>query len=121
MSTETYDLIAHVERQRAFSETTFGPGTRTQGVVDHIRKELNEILADPLDLEEWIDVILLAIDGAWRTGASSEKIVHNLIYKLSKNENRTWPDWRTAPPDKAIEHTKTELDTTVGCGTIEPD
>jgi len=105
---EPYDLISHIDRQRAFSERTFGPGTRTKGVIDHIRKELNEIEADPLDLEEWIDVVLLAIDGAWRTGASSWQIVDALILKLDKNERRQWPDWRTMSPDKAIEHKRTE-------------
>lgn len=40
-----FDLVQHLYRQRDFSERTFGPGTRTQGVLDHIRKELREIEA----------------------------------------------------------------------------
>ncbi len=63
-SEAAYDLVAHLYRQREFSLRTFGPGPRTAGVIDHIRKELREIEADPLDLEEWIDVVLLAFDGA---------------------------------------------------------
>ena len=42
-----FDLVAHLYRQRAFSERTFGPGARTKGVLNHIRKELAEIEADP--------------------------------------------------------------------------
>ena len=62
------DLSAHIRRQREFSLRTFGPGPRSIGVVAHIRKELREVEADPTDLSEWVDVILLALDGAWRAG-----------------------------------------------------
>ena len=34
------NLLEHLRRQREWSESTFGPGNRTQGVLDHIRKEL---------------------------------------------------------------------------------
>ncbi len=101
------DLISHLERQKEFSEATFGPGERTTGVVDHIRKELHEILEKPDDLSEWIDVVILAFDGAMRVGYFPEEIVEALEKKQTKNENRKWPDWRTADPTKAIEHDRT--------------
>lgn len=50
--------------------------------------------------------MILALDGAWRTGASPEQIIATLKAKQAKNEARTWPDWRTADPNKAIEHSK---------------
>lgn len=99
-----FDLVAHLERQRLFSEQTFGPGMRTKGVSDHIKKELLEIEAEPRELGEWVDVILLALDGAWRAGHSAEAIATAIALKQSRNELRKWPDWRTASPDKAIEH-----------------
>lgn len=98
------DLVAHLRRQREFSLRTFGPGSRSAGVVDHIRKELLEIESAPTDLAEWIDVVILAFDGAWRIGATPEQIVAALLAKQAKNEARTWPDWRKADPSKAIEH-----------------
>lgn len=101
-----FDLTEHLERQKKFSLKTFGPGVRTKGVVDHIRKELKEIEEKPHDLEEWIDVILLAFDGAYRSGASAAEIVNMIIYKQSKNESRNWPDWRTMNLDQAIGHVK---------------
>lgn len=106
---ETFDLIAHLHRQREFSEHTFGPGARTAGVIDHIRKELNEIEAKPDDVSEWVDVILLALDGAWRAGFSPEQIAQAIAAKQERNESRKWPDWRTAEPGKAIEHVREEL------------
>jgi hypothetical protein len=99
------DLIDYLKRQIAFSEQAFGPGSsRVDGVIDHIRKELIEIEEAPEDLEEWIDVIILALDGAWRVGYTPEEIARVLEYKLAKNKSRKWPDWRTAPAGKAIEH-----------------
>lgn len=102
----TFDLVAHLRRQKEFSEKTFGPGERTAGVIDHIRKELFEIEADPTDIMEWVDVIILAFDGAWRAGWEAQAIVDAIVAKQTKNESRDWPDWRTADPNKAIEHVR---------------
>lgn len=99
-----FDLVAHLHRQAAFSERTFGPGSRLNGVIDHIRKELIEVRESGGDLSEWVDVIILAMDGAWRSGATPEEIVAAIEAKQTRNERRTWPDWRTMPQDRAIEH-----------------
>jgi len=99
-----FDFVAWLTRQREFSLKTFGPGLRTKGMIDHIRKELDEIEADPTDLMEWADVAILALDGAWRAGWSPEEIAGALRAKLEKNQSRKWPDWRTSEPDKAISH-----------------
>lgn len=103
-----FDLAAHLRRQRDFSEKTFGPGLRTHGVLDHIRKELREIEADPNDIMEWVDVIILAFDGAWRAGWEPEEIVNAIVAKQTRNESRSWPDWRKTDPNKAIEHNRNE-------------
>lgn len=102
-----FDLVAHLRRQMAFSAKTFGPGRRVQGVCDHIRKELIEVEDDDGPLSEWVDVILLALDGAWRSGATPEQIASAITAKQERNEGRVWPDWRTAPVGKAIEHDRT--------------
>lgn len=87
-----------------WSAATFGPG-RVAGVIDHVEKELAEIKAKPNDLEEWIDLAMLAMDGARRAcGITGDGWVEALMAKFAKNQRRTWPDWRTAPKDKAIEH-----------------
>ena len=106
-----FDLVAHLHRQIEFSERTFGPGDRTAGVCDHIRKELREVQDDAAagraTLGEWVDVIILALDGAWRSGATPEQIASAIVAKQAKNEGRRWPDWRTVDQGKAIEHDRT--------------
>ena len=103
-----YSLASLIERQKAFSSQAFGPYPRVEGVCDHIRRELVEVQDDHnkgFDMvDEWADVILLALDGAWRSGADSERICQVVLDKLIRNEGRQWPDWRNADPDKAIEH-----------------
>jgi hypothetical protein len=104
----SFNFYEHLLNQRKWSEKTFGPSKRTNGIIEHIRKELLEIERTPSDLEEWIDVVILALDGAWRTGASPAEIIGCLKAKTSKNHAREWPDWRTLTEDDAIEHVRKE-------------
>ena len=80
-----FDLHKHLARQIQFSQQTFGPGSRTEGILDHIQRELDEVKAAPDDVSEWIDIIILAFDGAWRSGHSPEDIVAALIAKQTKS------------------------------------
>jgi hypothetical protein len=98
------NLVDYIARQRAWSLRTFGPGSRLGGLLDHIRKELAEVEADPTGVEEWVDVVILALDGAWRAGHEPQRIVDVLVAKQGRNFARQWPDWRTAPEGQAIEH-----------------
>lgn len=107
------DLAERLRVQREWSRETFGPGDRLAGILDHIRKELIEVEQNPTDVTEWIDVVILALDGAWRAGHEPEAIVAALDAKYAKNQARTWPDWRTADPNAAIEHVPDETDPTV--------
>ena len=82
----------HLAHQREWSMATFGPGL---------------IEADPTDLAEWVDVIILAFDGAWRAGWEPAEILAAIKAKQARNEARTWPDWRSMSADHAIEHDRT--------------
>lgn len=88
-------------------------------MCDHIRKELTEIedASDEADRSyEWVDVAILGMDGLLRSiwarfpnftsTQVAEKAVEMIHMKQGKNERRIWPDWRTAPEGKAIEHVR---------------
>ncbi len=98
--------VGHLARQRDWSRKTFGPGRRTLSITDHIRKELAEIEADPDDVLEWIDVAILALDGAWRAGWEPDEVIAQIKRKQAINEGREWPDWRTGSEERAIEHVR---------------
>ncbi len=99
-------LEALCRRQRKFSLKTFGPEQRVAGVLAHIRKELKEVEDSPSDAFEWADIILLALDGAMRSGIEPEEISQVIFDKLKINQSREWPDWRDFAPDQPIEHKK---------------
>lgn len=101
---------AHLRRQREWSKETFGPGFRPQGITDHIRKELDEIDADPTDLREWVDVIILAFDGAWRAGWQPQEVLDAILTKQLTNRERVWPDWRLVPEGEVIEHVRDDVE-----------
>jgi Protein of unknown function (DUF550) len=101
------NLITMLNRARAWSFDTFGPGNRRKGVLAHIRKEVAEVeKSDGNDLEEWIDIVILAFDGAWRAGFTSHQIAAMWEAKQTKNEKRVWPDWRKMSADAPIEHVR---------------
>lgn len=97
---------AFLARQREWGIRTFGPGARTRGVTEHIRRELAEVEADPHDVTEWMDVAILAFAGALRHGAEPQQIIDALLAKQARNEARTWPDWRAVDEDAVIEHVR---------------
>ena len=98
---------------------TFGPHTKTYGIIDHIQKELVEVENDAFCLEEWIDLMFLSFGGATHSVKQHyprakpievvEIVLSALKSKLKKNKARQWPDWRTAEPGKAIEYIKDEV------------
>ena len=113
------DLQQHLLRQMAFSRATFGPGERRAGVCDHIRKELVEVEAEQTAgdaADEWVDVVILALDGltralqaaGYKPRHAADEAAHRILIKQDRNELRDWPDWRTQPQDRAIEHVRGE-------------
>lgn len=111
---EMDDFVAFLWNKAAWSERTFGPGARTRGICQHVRKELAEIEADPLDLMEWVDVFMLATDGFWRAYLAKHpthnklKAATHFVYLIQEkqriNEGRTWPPPKSE--DEAIEHVR---------------
>jgi len=83
-------LIKYLKKQIAFSLKAFGEGRRTGGLLKHIKLEIEEIEKSPADLEEWMDIVILGFDGAWRAGHSPEDIVKALQSKQDKNIGRKW-------------------------------
>lgn len=85
-------LFHYILDHTFWSSATFGipKATDTQKLLKHIRKELVEIENTPRDVYEWVDVMILAIDGAYRNGHSAKEIATALVMKQRKNQTRTW-------------------------------
>jgi hypothetical protein len=99
-------ILEYLRAHIAWSRLTFGIGLKTVSITRHIKKELDEIAANPTDLVEWIDVIILGFDGAWRAGHTPEQIISALQHKQSVNFGRQWQT--PANPDEPVEHIREE-------------
>jgi hypothetical protein len=92
----------YLSRHWSWSRQAFGDGRQTNGILEHIGKELAEIRAKPDDLVEWVDVMILAFDGYLRHGGSVDSLMRDLEAKQAENLVRRWP----LPGDgqHAVEH-----------------
>jgi hypothetical protein len=104
-------LADFIREQKTWALATFGPGLRTRSICNHIRNELIEIEAHPLDLAEWDDVIMLGLEGAWRIGATEEEIEASLWGKLKIVQERKYI--LPADEDAPMEHDRTAEQPTV--------
>ncbi|TPG60144.1 dATP/dGTP pyrophosphohydrolase domain-containing protein [Ewingella americana] len=99
-----FSLEEFIEDKKEFSIKAFGPDYSSNRILDHIIKEVAEARKHPKDVMEWIDIIHLGLDGAWRSGTKTEHIINALESKLELLKMRDYPDWRTADENKPIEH-----------------
>ena len=85
------NLEKYIEDQILWSKKVFGEdNTRCEGICKHIENELEEVRDKPNDIVEWCDIIILALDGAWRQGYSPNDICKALCDKQRININRKW-------------------------------
>jgi hypothetical protein len=99
-----YDLMAWLRRQKDFSEKTFGYGDRSSSISAHICKELEEVKENN-NIEEWIDIVIMALDQCWRiSGGDIDRVVKALHEKQQVNIKRKWQDWKTIAPGLPVEH-----------------
>ena len=102
----TNNIAACLERQRVWSFKTFGPGARTLGITKHIEKEIAEVRAEPDSLEEWCDIAILALDGAWRADYTPQEVEAEMNRKQQVNFHRSWP--LPSPDHESNEHIREE-------------
>lgn len=91
-------IIAEVN---AWQAVTF-PRTTTASIVEHLRREMQELVADPTDTTELADVVFLAVELAYELGVDLKWVMAD---KLAVNRQRSWDE-----PDAAgvVEHIREE-------------
>lgn len=99
-----YDTAVALEvfarRKGDWADKQFGTGCRTQELIFHLEKELLEVSRNPFDKSEWIDIILLAMDGYRRHGGKAEDLFPDMQAKQQINYERKWVEG----PDGVFEH-----------------
>jgi len=97
---------AFASAQQRWSANTFGPSSRFEGIMKHIRSELSEIETSPTDATEYADVIILITDLAWRQGITPYQLTRALQEKQLVNFGRVW---NVAGDDEPCEHIEPRL------------
>lgn len=92
--------VEHAE----FSDKTFGKSRSFYGPLQHLQKEVKELLENPSDDHEYADCLLLLIDAYRRKGGTAHRLLNACFEKLEINKERKWPD----QPDEngVFEHVK---------------
>ena len=99
------EFLSFLDNVSTFNNRTFGNFTleeKANSLVKHIRSECDEIEENPTDLDEWIDVVILAMDALLRK-EEPEQILLRWARKMSNNASRDWPE---PTADKPMFHIK---------------
>lgn len=84
-----------------WSDEKFGRNRSPEGPIHHLKKEVEELIADPYHPEEYADCMLLLLD-AWRLrGGNLETLLIAARSKFEINKARQWGE-----PDEngVVEH-----------------
>lgn len=102
----SYELHVLAQSHAEWSRATFGADNvrGPVGPLKHLRKEIDEILANPSDPMEYADAFLLLLDAARRADIGSAELLRAAARKLEINKAREWPKIQEA--DAAIEHVR---------------
>ncbi len=96
------DAISQLQvLQGLWSDATFGERTPIEP-LSHLEEEIKEVMAEPGDIMEWADCLLLYLDSARLAGFTINQIIEAAKKKQEINRNRKWE--RT--PEGYFKHVK---------------
>ena len=104
MTINDYHIEEFWKQHSEWSQKTFGLDKERGpiGPLKHLEKEIQEVLKNIRDIEEYADCLFLIFDATRRAGFTLEGLIDACFIKLEKNKNRKWYD--TGIPDSPIEH-----------------
>jgi hypothetical protein len=66
------------------------PNQTLDAKLEHLRREVVELIENPRDRSEWADVFLLFLGSANKAGLSAPELIAIAHEKITINENRKW-------------------------------
>ena len=72
-----------------FTDTVFSGGTARAKAL-HLAEEAKEAAADPADIIEWADCMILLLDGARKAGFTTHDLYQAVLRKMDINYKRKW-------------------------------
>lgn len=90
---ELIDIETFCKNRSEFSYQTFGTKQERgpNGPLEHLRREVDEVMAEPKDRMEYADCFLLLLDAYNRAELGDLfDLINDANVKLEINKNRTW-------------------------------
>lgn len=97
------DIRKLAAEQAKWADETFGSHRDPRPTLQHLQREVIEVMDSPYDAEEYADCFLLVMDAARRAGFDIEYLLQAATAKYIVNTNRTWA---TPDADGVMEHVK---------------
>lgn len=66
------------------------PSATTQSALHHLKEEIKEVEADPTDVMEYADMLMLVMEAARLSGFSADDILKAFAQKHEINKSRIW-------------------------------
>lgn len=84
-----------------WSDRQFGKFDRRPSCLRHLQREIQEIIDEPDDVEEYADALILLIDSARMAGIVADDLLDAAFSKLEVNKKRKW---KPADEEGVFEH-----------------
>jgi len=110
LQTEIKTFTDLVNRQRTWSTTQFGESVDLPRILNHITEATGDVEKEPARLHNWIDIVLLAMDGAWRAGHSPKEVVQAIQDVQVRNIMRDWQNPGDLPIGEPIKHIRSQAE-----------
>lgn len=100
------ELADLADDQAEWSQATFGSDKERGpvGPLKHLEKEAREAAANPSDISEHADCLILILDASRRAGFTILDVVRAATEKMIQNKARTWP--KATAADMPVEHVR---------------
>lgn len=119
----TGGVCKHITKELKEVQACYSPDFEVFNGIQQTARGPVELTRKPADKEqhieaakEWVDVAILGFDGLMRALAQAfpnktfdelaAEALSMYLTKVRQNELRSWPDWRQAGEDEAIEHVR---------------
>jgi hypothetical protein len=74
----------------AWADSVFGKDRKPEYILQHLKKEIEELIKDPSSLEEYADVGILWLNAAKKTGYDVDDLYFAIVGKMWVNKCRKW-------------------------------
>lgn len=88
-----HDLQAFMDEQGAWADQVFA-GQTIQAKLEHLKEEIDEIMAAPDDLVEYADAAMLLLNALRCAGYTAAELLGAMRDKLAINRARVWKNNR---------------------------